>query len=124
MNTVWELPFPSTGILEGPEFKNMGGRELRLTLSLQGEEETDEVNCGLQFSGAEAYKCTFLTSCNEGVIRSAYDKLTDCGTTEWLREVQDISDRVGIDKKSLHHYRIFFDEGPCYEVICEKVSPL
>lgn len=97
------------------------GKKLEVSFSLQDEETEETLSFLLSYSGVEAFKWSYLTSCSHEMINSAYDKLVDCGDTAWLRECRDISARV--DKpRDLHHYRIFFDDGPCIEVIGEGVS--
>jgi hypothetical protein len=104
-----------------PCIREMGYRSHELGFSIMDEEE-EKHKYLIKFEGVEAYKCIYLTSCSVEIIKTAYDKLVDCGRSNWLIESEEISERVSGLKKELHHYRIFFDEGPCYELICEKVS--
>ena len=119
---IWTLPLPSTTVVEYPKLEQLGNRELGLSFALQEEGDEKPKRLYLKFSGVESFKWTHLTSCTEEMITSAYDKLVDCGNTTWLQESTSISARVGIKLKALHHYRIFFDDGPCFEVIGESVS--
>jgi hypothetical protein len=52
------------------------------------------------------------------MIESSYDKLVDAGETPWLLEAQSAASSLG-DSPSLTHLRICFDDGPCYEFLCE-----
>ena len=97
------------------------GKKLEVSFSLQEDEAEAARKFLLSYSGVEAFKWTYLTSCSQEMINSSYDKLVDCGDTAWLQECAEIAARV--DKpRDLHHYRIFFDDGPCIEVISEAVS--
>jgi hypothetical protein len=120
--TIWTLPSPSTGVIEYPTLKQLPRKELELSFALQDAEDDARRRFRLRFSGVEAFKWTSLTSCNEEMIKSAYDKLIDVGQSDWLRQCSEISARVGSGPKALHHYRIFFDDGPCFEVIAESAS--
>jgi hypothetical protein len=117
---MWQLPVPSTQFVENPVFQSVGGRTCKLLLLY--ENDVGVVTHTVTFEGVEAYKCTYLTSCTKDMIQTAYDKLVDCGKSPWLKEAQEVSDRVGLTPKSLKHLMIFFDDGPCYEILCEKVS--
>jgi hypothetical protein len=119
---IWTLPLPSTAVVEHPSLKQLPGRELELLFALQEEEDEEPRRFRIRFRGVESFKWTSLTSCSEEMITSAYDKVIDCGDSGWLQECREISSRVGAGTKELHHYRIFFDEGPCFEVIGESVS--
>jgi hypothetical protein len=57
------------------------------------------------------------------MLRTAYEKLVDLGSSEWLAEVLPIYRRQVIgQERPLKHLRICFDEDACYEVICEEFS--
>lgn len=117
---VWIIPIPSTNVVDGPNNRTIKYRGHELKFSLMNEEGTT-YEYSITFSGTEAYRCTYLSSCTVEMIQTSYDKLVDCGETDWLMETKEISERVSGSKKQLHHYRIFFDEGPCFEFISEEV---
>jgi hypothetical protein len=119
-HTIWALPLPSTNIGQNPSIAEIRYRDHDLIFSLLNEDGEEYQYC-LTFKGVEAYECTYLTSCSVEMIRTAYDKLIDCGRTNWLIELEEISSRVSNSETKLHHYRIFFDEGPGYEFICTEV---
>lgn len=120
-DVVWTLPLPSTTMVSSPSLQKLPRRELALSFALQEEEDSEPRSFVIAYSGVASFKWTYLNSCTEGMIHAAYDKLIDCGSTEWLKECQEISSRVD-SPKDLHHYRIFFDEGPCFEVVGESVA--
>lgn len=119
IKTIWTLPIPSTNVVGEPNTRVIKYRDHELKFSLM-DDEGETYKYLINFLGTEAYKCTYLTSCTVEMITTSYDKLIDCGQTNWLVKTEEISERVSGSKKELHHYRIFFDEGPCYEFICEK----
>lgn len=118
---VWTIPIPSTNIVSEPSNRVIEYRGHKLEFSLI-DEEGATYEYSITFLGTEAYKCTYLSSCTVEMIQTSYDKLVDCGETDWLIEAKEISGRVSGSKKELHHYRIFFDEGPCFEFISERIS--
>jgi hypothetical protein len=117
MKVLWQLPCPSTAFLEGVEFRVLPSRAAELLFRY--EVEQDIIEGKLIFQGIEAYKCSYLTACSEYMIRSSYDKLVDCGNSEWLRAVNEVSKSISIRSKELRHFMITFDDGPCFEFICE-----
>ena len=122
MKEIWELPIPSTSLLNGVKFSKLLGREC----SLKGEYEDDDGTTGefcLEFNGVEAYKCTYMTSCSL-VMHEAYGKLVDCGDSNWLYEIREAFDCDNNDCEELKHYMFYPDDGPCYEVICSRVDVL
>jgi hypothetical protein len=117
---IWALPFPSSCLDIEPTILELPRRELELSFSLYDD---DDQSCKfvVKYFGVEGFKWTYLTSCDIEMIQSAYDKLIDCGDTEWLISCQEISTRMG-KKEELHHFRIFFDDGPCLDVISVGVA--
>lgn len=116
MKIVYSLQFPSSSLLKGMSLEILPKR--KCLLKGQYEDEDGYIhNISLSFEEVEAYKCTYITSCKETVISSAYDKLVDCEDTDWLKEIFSTGNHGKSDKK-LRHYMIFFDDGPCYEIIC------
>ncbi len=118
--TLWEIPVPSTGLLNGPVFRTAPGRVCEIEVAWEGED--DIVRRTLRFTGVEAYKCTYLTSCDVEVIESAYDKLIEVVKSEWAATVQPIIDRVSSVPRQVTHYRIFFDDGPAYDLLAESMD--
>jgi hypothetical protein len=122
----WELPVPSTSFVSGPELKD--GRTSVLSWAYEGDSEFVKppqdgmVHQALTFEGVVAFRCTFNLFCGSDIINIAYNKLVDLGETEWLISLKGASQRHHIGaSESLKHVAIFFDEGPCYEFICEGV---
>jgi hypothetical protein len=116
MNTLWQTPAPSSGFLEGVSLKVLPKRVCTLAFRYEGTEGRLD-SCELRFAGVEAFKCTYLTSLTVEMIESAYDKLIDVGSSQWLDEAITAANRRGT-MPSLKHLRICFDDGPCYEFLC------
>jgi hypothetical protein len=76
----------------------------------------------LSFSGVVAHRCIYDVLCEGELITLAYDNLVDLGETNWLAALRAGSEKVHFGGgKSLKHLAIFFDEGPCFEFVCEQV---
>jgi len=116
---LWELPFPSSG----------GGKKLiselpkrNLAVTVQG----DEAGVRVVFEQVEAYKCTYYFALTDEML-IAYDRIVDLGETNWLTEVRNrlrghgesLSSPSGPPDRLLH-LMINFDDGPCYEFICQN----
>ncbi|MFO0631444.1 MAG: hypothetical protein U0168_01200 [Nannocystaceae bacterium] len=116
--TLWQLPVPSTALLDGgPTFEKRPRREVGLRMSYEHDDRVDVV--GLLFEGVEAIKITFDRARSDSMLE-AYDRLMDQGQTSWLDEVVENLSRHGADSTGLAHLIVNFDDGPCYEVICRS----
>jgi hypothetical protein len=115
---LWTLPVPSTSLTEGgATLSSLGGRELSLRTPWDYEDGPGEAT--LFFTGVEAYRCTFMTACVPA-MNDAYDRLIDCGATDWLNEVRAANSRHGRSPEELRHLMFYLDDGPCYEFICRS----
>jgi hypothetical protein len=129
--TLWTLPIPSTAIDDGPHFSERMGREVSLEMTHESDPlNTDygndsrgdtarEVRTTLTLEGVEAYKCSYMTACTDAML-PAYDRLIDCGDTDWLRDVSAENTRQMYSPEGLRHLMIYFDDGPCYEFVCRS----
>lgn len=123
----WQLPVPSTSFVEGPRFQPGGTSVLDWTYEADSEFVAGPtrgiIAQSLCFSGVVAYTCIYDVLCGQELITKAYDKLMDLGETKWLLDLRCVSESVHFGEgKSLKHLAIFFDQGPCYEFVCEGVS--
>ena len=109
---LYKLPFPSSG-LSGVSFCKLMGRTCSLLLN-----DGENIPVRIVFEGVEAYQATYYRACTLEMIK-AYDKVCDVGRTKWLTEVQSQLERYDKSATELHHLRIYFDDGPCYEFICK-----
>lgn len=115
--TLWQLPVPSTSLLDGATFEKRPRREIALRMSY----ETDDgiVIVGLLFQRVEAFRVTYDRARGDWML-VAYDRLVDQGQTAWLHEVEENLKQHGENAAGLAHLTINFDDGPCYEVICRS----
>jgi hypothetical protein len=102
--------------LEGVVLRELPARTGVLSFQSEGDDGGWE-SSELRFYGVEAFKCTYLHALTSEMISSAYDKLVDMGSSQWLGEVNAVRARLGLTT-SLKHLRICFDDGPCYEFLC------
>jgi hypothetical protein len=114
---IYELPVPSTALLNGVFLQLLPKRTCMLTCEY--EDERDEViSLKLIFEGVEAFRCTFHKACAVELIKTAYDKVVDLGASPWFSEVTERLTGAIIEIPELRHLAIYFDDGPCYEFIC------
>lgn len=116
MTDLWMTPSPSSGFLEGVAFKVLPRRTCVLAFQYEGASGGWD-SCELRFRDVAAFKCTYLPALPAEAIQSAYDKLVDVGSSEWLSEANLIRATAG-KATPLRHLRICFDDGPCYEFLC------
>jgi len=81
----------------------------------------------LSFENVQAFKCTHLASLGtvDPTLRnSAYGTLISVEDSSWLGEVEgaygDYYSTMRKSPKTLQHFMICFDDGPCFEVIGES----
>lgn len=111
--TVWLLPHKSQEFNEGPRVR----LELeRLTIAYDFETPDGSYDWEeMSFSGIEAFAFTSARSCTADQI-SAYDKVEEVTDSAWRRTLEGVTVDV-------HHFRIYFDEAGCYEVLATGFSP-
>lgn len=116
--TIWQLPVPSTALLDGgPVFEKRARREIALRMSYETDDGVDVV--ALVFEGVEAFRVTYDRARGDWMLE-AYVRLVDLGQTSWLSEISGNLTQHGADAAGLAHLIINFDDGPCYEVICRS----
>jgi hypothetical protein len=127
--TLWKLPVPATAIIQGPFFKVLPRRQCEISFSIEAE-DGGEKTAALLFEGVEAFKCTYLASLgsiSHQLFREAYANLICLEGSPWLAEVSkarsDYHAKMPTQPKDVQHLMICFDDGPCYEIICEGFKP-
>jgi hypothetical protein len=123
---LWEMPVPVTAILQGPRFNVLPERKCEISFSIEGEDGSEKWQM-LFFYGVEAFKVTHLTSLgsvNLELRRQAYGKLISITESLWLADINksyaSYCDSAHLKQKRLQHLMFFFDDGPCYEFVCES----
>ncbi len=120
--TLWKTPAPSSGFLEGVSFKVLPKRVCVLSFQYENADAQPR-SCEIRFSEVAAFKCTYLISLTKEMVESSYDELIDYGGSQWLDEAKAEAKLMAIPGRSspdLKHFRICFDDGPCYEFLCAK----
>jgi len=111
--TVWDMPCKSQEFNEGPRLRQ-GPSTLALAYDFEtesGDYAWEEVN----FYGVVAFKFTAARYCTSDQIH-AYDRLETVSESPWPLELAD-------GPTGLEHYRIFFDDIGCYEVLAGSFVP-
>jgi len=128
--TLWKLPVPSTAIIRGPFFKVLPKRQCEISFSTEAENGGEQMTT-LLFEGVEAFKCTYLTSLgsiDHQLFREAYANLISLEDSLSLAEVRrsyrQYHARMPVPAKEPQHLMMCFDDGPCYEIICQDFKPL
>jgi hypothetical protein len=126
MNKIlWKLPVPATAIVRGPFFNVLPKRQCEISFSLETESGEDEMT-SIVFVGVESFKCTFLASLgsiDNQLLRESYGTLISLEESQWMTEVGECCSKYYSlslkQPKIVQHMMISFDDGPCYEIICE-----
>jgi hypothetical protein len=111
---VWLMPFKSQEFERGPELTQRRG-DAALRLDYETESGLYELLV-VQFTGVEAIRFTAWRYCSPDQIH-AYDRLQEVSASEWIRGSPDLPGGI-------KHFRIFFDESGCYELLATGFSIL
>jgi hypothetical protein len=112
--TVWQLPAKSQEFDEGPKIRQDPGERFIISYDFEldsGAYAWEE----LVFIGTVAFRFTESRHCSEDQV-GAYDRLQDLGRSDWFRELRQ-------PPADVHHYRIYFDDIGCYEVLAAAFVP-
>jgi len=127
---LWKLPVSATAIVRGPFFRVHPHRRCEISFSIEGEAGGEEA-IGLLFDGVETFKCTYLASlgCIEHrLFREAYATLISLEESAWLAAIKkarsEYYSKTSASQKEPQHLMICFDDGPCYEIICESFQAI
>jgi hypothetical protein len=128
MNKIlWTLRVPATGIIRGPYFASLPGRRCDLSYSIEADDGS-EVWLALRFQGVQAFKATFLGALGaiEEELRSqAYGALVSIEDSPWIAQIRKTNrEYVGESSITIKHFIICYDDGPCYEFVCERFEEL
>lgn len=110
---VWTLPHKSQEFIDGPaiQFKND-----RLILAYDYETEHGAYAWSeLTFLNTIAYCFTASRHCRVDQIQ-AFDEVQEVGESSWSENLTHIDTKVS-------HFRIYFDEIGCYEILASQFVP-
>lgn len=110
---VWTLPCLSQEFEEGPLLHQAPG-SLVLRYDFETEDGSYEWE-SLVFTSVAALKFTDTDFCTAEQV-AALDRLIDVKESPWREELRD-------PNPNLHHYRIYFDDIGCYEVLATTFVP-
>lgn len=109
MNTVvWSLPCKSQEFNEGPRILQDASDQLAIAYDFElenGDYGWDEI----RFRSVLAFRFTLWRYCTEDQVTS-YDRLQVVADSTWAASIPD-------RPPTSRHFRIFFDEIGCYEVL-------
>lgn len=115
---IWDLPQPSTALLRGTATELLPRRGLAIRMELETDEGVETWT--LSFQGVRFFSVAYDGA--RGVDElAAYDRLIDLGETPLLTRVRAQLDARG-ERSALRHLAFNTDDGPAYEVVCERVE--
>jgi hypothetical protein len=111
---VWSLPALSQEFMHGPHVLVSPGK---VTLRWDFETESGAYEwSSAEFTGVEAVTFTAESSCTPDQVH-AYDRLVRVEPSDMLASLR------GTASKFLQHFRIYFDEIGCLDVVAEEFVP-
>jgi hypothetical protein len=75
----------------------------------------------LVFDGVESFKFTYYKAVSLEML-DAYDKIIEISGSAWLDQIKQNLFQNEADSQNLKHLRIYFDDGHCYEFICNSIE--
>lgn len=78
---------------------------------------------GFRFRKVRAYQFRNLVHCSVAQVE-AYDRLTLLEESEWLDELKRVTEAFWQKRWMMNHYRIFFQDVGCYDVIADSWHPI
>ena len=113
MKTLARLGFPSSQRLVA-RIEHQPKRQSTVTVSDSDSKKEDKFS----FSGIAALTVTYHDACTEEMVR-AYDQLVELTDSDWLCETKKKLERTRSSAVGLRHFRLYVDDGPCFDFICE-----
>jgi hypothetical protein len=111
---VWDLPAPSREFMLGPQILISPGT-VTLRWDFAGESGGYEWSSA-QFAGVEAVRFTAHDSCTPEQVRP-YDRVVEIQPSDLVPDLRAAGPRF------LQHFRIYFDEAGCLDVVAEEFLP-
>ena len=88
-----------------------------MSLSMRWEGVNDETETAeIVVRDVYAYRVTYPPALTLNLIKSAYDQLIELDESEWARTVEPTA--ANPLASPLREFRVRFDDGPCYDVLC------
>ncbi|MDP9280603.1 MAG: hypothetical protein M3P38_00720 [Chloroflexota bacterium] len=116
-HAVWRLPHASQECEQGPE-AHLVDRTLTIRYDFENEAGNYEW-ASFRFEGVVAVTFVDAELSSPDQI-AALDTVLEVEQSDWLEKAKDAR-RFGKDQR--YHYRIYFDDYGCYEVLSERFSP-
>ncbi len=115
---VWQSPVPSSGFTRGTSLQIRPRREIAVVFEFE-DDNGDSRNAELIFKDVVHYRTTYLIALRASQIDQAYDRLVELSDSPELKEVMEAAreNRIG---STYRHYRVCFDDGPCFDFICSS----
>lgn len=118
---VFDLPYPTTSIIHGPEgvelFCTAGG----LSIPLSFDDEEIIRSFVLQFDKVRAYRKRAEIYCTSWHVSDAYDRVCEIRKSDWVRELKEAAVKDMRDQWVMRHFIIYIDSFGCLEVVAESV---
>ena len=78
---------------------------------------------GFRFRKVRAYQYRALVHCSVDQVE-AYDRLILLDGSDWLDDLKKHTDEFWQKRWMMNHYRIFFQDVGCYDVVADSWQPI
>lgn len=112
--TIWQLPCKSQEFDQGPCVRQDPGDQLTIAYDFE-QDSGDYAWEEIVFTGVVAFSFTAARYCTDDQV-AAYDKVEAVSGSTWAAGVPD-------PPPGLQHYRIYFDDAGCHEVLATGFVP-
>ncbi len=119
---IWKLPFPSTAMLQFPNFNILPGPIFWIECEFDSDNDyynDKKTVVTLFFEGVVVQQLRFSSALDVRDV-NAYDRVMQIGSSE----LQTMTLKAMLDRKrdieNIKHLRIHFDDGYCFDLICKN----
>lgn len=100
------------------ELKIRPGRKLALVFEFEDRDGIAQ-SAELVFTTVVQYRVTYLYALRPEWIHEAYDRLVELPNSTELESVKTAT-AANNDSAQYSHFRVCFDDGPCFDIICSS----
>jgi len=116
---IFEIPYPSTSIIEGPElWESVDAVLPGMTFIFPPE---PDCSIRIRFERMRAYRFRSDSHCTTWHM-GAYDKLCEVQSSDWIHELKSDSRPPWDEHWIMRHFVIYFDGAGCFEVVAESAE--
>ena len=119
---LWSLPLPAGCITRGVRLEERKGREIVLSFDYEEDDVEGTIrHCELKFQSVVHFRTTYLPALTLEMVSTSYNDVVELQSSDILSDVV-VSMSEDVKPRNYKHYRITFDDGPCYDLIASDFT--